>query len=445
MTELADLLRGTPYLAYAYSYPHKQAYRPLDPPVPLHAVWQAERRDALFLYLHVPFCEMRCGFCNLFTTVDPGRSLPAQYLDALERQARQVRAALGPASFARLAIGGGTPTFLDPADLHRLFDIAEQIYDVDLSRIPVSVETSPATATLDRLRVLRQRGVDRISIGVQSFADDEVKAIGRPQQATVVAQALDQIRAVGFPTLNIDLIYGGPGQSVASWIATLEAALRFTPEELYLYPLYVRPLTGLGRRGTADPADDDWDELRLACYRAGRDLLQAAGYTQISMRMFRASHAPSEDGPVYCCQNDGMVGLGCGARSYTSALHYSSEYAVGATGVRAILSDYIARPAVVFDVADYGTWLDLEDQRRRYLIQSLLQVPGLSLADYGARFRTEALADFPALNELPEHGLATVSETDLRLTAAGLERSDMIGPWLYAARVRERMKEFELR
>ena len=444
MTELAQLLRGTPYLAYAYSYPHKQAYRPLVPPVPLRDVWHAERRDALFLYLHVPFCEMRCGFCNLFTTVDPGRSMPSQYLDALERQARQVRAALGPASFARLAIGGGTPTFLDPTDLHRLFDIAEQIYDVDPSRMPVSVETSPATATLDRLRVLRQRGVDRISIGVQSFSDDEVKAIGRPQQAKDVAQALDQIRAVGFPTLNIDLIYGGAGQTVASWLATLEAALRFAPEELYLYPLYVRPLTGLGRHNTTDPADE-WDELRLACYRAGRALLLDAGYTQISMRMFRAPHAPSEDGPVYCCQDDGMVGLGCGARSYTRALHYSSEYAVGATGVRAILKDYIARPAAAFDMADYGTWLDLEDQRRRYLIQSLLQVPGLSLADYRDRFRTEALADFPELNELPEHGLAALSETELRLTAAGLERSDTLGPWLYAAEVSERMKEFELR
>ncbi|HEY0734379.1 MAG TPA: STM4012 family radical SAM protein [Herpetosiphonaceae bacterium] len=444
MTELAHLLRATPYLAYAYSYPHKQAYRPLEPPVPLRDVWQAEPRDALFLYLHVPFCEMRCGFCNLFTTVDPGRSLSSQYLDALERQARQVRAALGPAAFARLAIGGGTPTFLDPAELHRLFDIAEQIYAVDPTRIPVSVETSPATATLDRLRVLRQRGVDRISIGVQSFADAEVKAIGRPQQATVVAQALDQIRAVGFGTLNIDLIYGGPEQTVASWIATLEAALRFAPEELYLYPLYIRPLTGLGRRSAAEP-DDDWDEQRLACYRAGRALLQDAGYRQISMRMFRAPHAPAEDGPVYCCQNDGMVGLGCGARSYTRALHYSSEYAVGASGVRAILHDYIARPAAAFDVADYGTWLDLEDQRRRYLIQSLLQVTGLSPADYRARFGTEALADFPELSELPEHGLATVSETVIRLTAAGLERSDTIGPWLYAARVSDRIKEFELR
>jgi oxygen-independent coproporphyrinogen-3 oxidase len=90
------------------------------------------------------------------------------------------------------------------------------------------------------------------------------------------------------------------------------------------------------------------------------------------MRMFRALHAPALDSPVYCCQEDGMVGLGCGARSYTHALHYSSEYAVGARGVRAILNDYVKKDAAAFDHADYGFALEPDEQRRRYIIQSQL-------------------------------------------------------------------------
>src|ERR671932_1222479 len=112
MTALDRMLRETAYTSYSYAYPHKPAYRVLDPPVPLQELWAAERRDALFLYLHVPFCEMRCGFCNLFTTVNPKGGLETAYLDALQRQGRQVRASLGQASFARLALGGGTPTYL---------------------------------------------------------------------------------------------------------------------------------------------------------------------------------------------------------------------------------------------------------------------------------------------------------------------------------------------
>jgi oxygen-independent coproporphyrinogen-3 oxidase len=241
---------------------------------------------------------------------------------------------------------------------------------VDLARIPISVETSPLTARRDRLQVLRERGVKRVSIGVQSFVEAEVAAAGRAQKTATVEAALTRIREAGFPGLNIDLIYGLPGQTVESWLTSLRAALRFAPEELYLYPLYVRPLTGLDRRS---PAGED---IRLECYRAGRAFLLDAGYAQVSMRMFERTvrgarcavrgegerqrsrptvghgpygapgtgHRARERSDQYCCQEDGMLGLGCGARSYTRGLHYASEYAVGARGVRGILADYVARP-----------------------------------------------------------------------------------------------------
>ena len=434
------------YAGYAYAYPHKTAYRALKPPVALRDVWAAERRDALFLYLHTPFCEMRCGFCNLFTTANPPPGFAQDYLAALRRQAARTREALGPATFARLAVGGGTPTYLDEASLESLFDVAERTFGVDPQNIPVSVETSPLTAETGKLRLLRERGVDRISIGVQSFIEAEVKAVGRSQKTAVVEQALDRIRNVGFPTLNIDLIYGLPGQTTWSWLESLRAALRFKPEELYLYPLYVRPMTGLGRR--SQKAEDD---LRPACYRAGRELLLESGYRQISMRMFQAAQAPTADGPAYCCQNDGMIGLGCGARSYTRALHYSGEYAVGATGVRDILAAYFAKAACMvntehaFDIVDYGFRLDGAEQRRRFAIQSLLQVEGLEFAAYRARFGSEAMDDLPELSRLEDHGLATRDDASLRLTEEGLKKSDVIGPALYSARVRRLMKSYQLR
>jgi oxygen-independent coproporphyrinogen III oxidase len=133
---LAELLRGTPYLAYSYAYPHKTAYRRLDTPVSLRELWADQRRDALFLYLHIPFCEMRCGFCNLFTTANPRGDLPGAYLDALRQQAQRTAQAIGPARYARLAIGGGTPTYLSADALQTLFDIAEAL-GADPLAIPV--------------------------------------------------------------------------------------------------------------------------------------------------------------------------------------------------------------------------------------------------------------------------------------------------------------------
>src|SRR5579884_4233390 len=144
IASLEKLLQETPYRSYTYSYPHKTAYRPFPTPLNLEDLWATERRQALFLYLHVPFCEMRCGFCNLFTTLDPEHRLSQNYLEALERQAIKVQNALGQFSIARLAIGGGTPTFLEENELARLLHLAESYFSVTPGTLPTSVETSPA-------------------------------------------------------------------------------------------------------------------------------------------------------------------------------------------------------------------------------------------------------------------------------------------------------------
>jgi coproporphyrinogen III oxidase-like Fe-S oxidoreductase len=434
------LTAATPYQGYVYAYPHKTAYRPLSPRPSLRSVWAAEDRSALSLYVHVPFCEMRCGFCNLFTRTGAPAELAAAYLAALDRQARTVADGLGAASFASVAFGGGTPTYLTAAELDSLCDIASRF--TDLSAVPFGVEASPATATADRLAVLRDRGVTRLSLGVQSFLDAEAHAAGRPQQRALVESALDRIRSLGFATLNIDLIYGIAGQTASSWQRSLDAALAWAPEEIYLYPLYVRSLTGLGRRELAligGPATAG--DQRLARYRQGRDHLLAAGYEQVSMRMFRrsGSHVPPTE---YSCQEDGMVGLGCGARSYTSALHYSFEYAVEIGAVRRIIDAYVAAPD--FSAAAVGFTLSDDERRRRHLIQSLLQAEGADRAFYRARFGTDPLADFAGeLAQFAAAGWLEAEATAIRLTAEGLAWSDAIGPALFSPRVRALMDGYQ--
>lgn len=438
MTRLETMLAGSPYVAYLYGYPHKTAYRPLTPAPSLESVWAPERREALFLYLHIPFCEMRCGFCNLFTAAGPKEDVIQAYLQALTREAHRVKEALGPTTFARAAVGGGTPTVLDVAGLHTVFDLAEHVLGADLRSIPVSLEVSPETVDAAKVAALRSRGVDRVSIGVQSFLESEVASVKRPQKTAQVEATLDLLRSAGFPTLNIDLIYGMEAQTEETWLASLRAALRFAPEELYLYPLYVRPLTFLGKKARA------WDDQRLSLYRLGRDFLRSEGYTQVSMRMFRARHAPAGQGPVYRCQEDGMVGLGCGARSYTERVHYSSEYAVGSREVRSIISSYSERSAASFGEVGYGFELNEAERRRRHMLLSLL-AEGVEFATYRQRFGTEALEDFPELAELERHGLARRTGEALCLTDAGVERSDLLGPWLHSEPVRALMEGYAWR
>lgn len=447
-----------PYESYVYAYPHKTAYRELPDLPPLRELWAGERTEALSLYLHIPFCEVRCGFCNLFTRVGAPDELTTRYLDALDRQATAVRDALGdarPVRFAAAAFGGGTPTFLTAAELDRLCDIAEKRTGVDLRSVPLSVETSPATATADRLAVLADRGTTRLSIGVQSFVDAEARAAVRPQRRAEVEAALGRIRDTGVPVLNIDLIYGIEGQTAVTWRSSLDAALAWRPEELYLYPLYVRPRTGLARRESAAQTRDDaaarddeaaWDAQRLRLYRQGRDHLLEQGYEQVSMRMFRRPGPSVPAADDYACQSDGMIGLGCGARSYTSRLHYSFDYAVDMPKIRNIIDDYTAtedfsRARIGFALAPDG-----DEARRRHLLQSVLQAQGMATAEYRERFGSAPDEDFPAeLRFAAERGwLDTEAGAGLlRLSAEGLAHSDALGPLLFSPAVRARMTAYE--
>ncbi|MFJ4870161.1 STM4012 family radical SAM protein [Streptomyces sp. NPDC088757] len=434
-----------PYRSYVYAYPHKTAYRELPDPPELAALWAGEPKDALSLYAHVPFCEVRCGFCNLFTRIGAPGELTTRYLDALDRQATAVREALGdgePVRFATAAFGGGTPTFLTAAELERLCDIAEKRMGADLRAVPLSVETSPATATADRLALLVERGATRLSIGVQSFVEAEARAAVRPQRRADVEAALGRIRDAGVPVLNVDLIYGIDGQTGESWRRSLDAALAWRPEELYLYPLYVRPLTGLGRTTPED--DREWDERRLRLYRHGRDHLLAQGYEQVSMRMFRRRDAAPLGPDDHACQTDGMIGLGCGARSYTSALHYSFDYAVDMREIRSIIDAYTETGD--FSRARVGRWVDAGEARRRHLLQSLLQAEGMPVAGYEERFGSSPFADFPgelgrfeALGWLDGEAPAGL----LRLSPEGLAHSDGLGPELFSPGVRAAMAAYE--
>ena len=433
---LASWLEASPFQGYAYAYPHKTAYGPLNPPRSLRELWAGEDRQHLFLYLHVPFWEMRCGFCNLFTTSQPESGIVRRWLAAMQRHALIIHEALGEgAAFARGAIGGGTPSFLEPEELSTLLGTLRKLFGPGIASTPFSVELSPATVTAEKLALFRSFGMQRASVGVQSFVAGEVRTAGRAQRAADVDHALELMAASGVPVRNVDLIYGIPGQTLESWLESLRQAVATAPEEIYLYPLYVRPLTGLERLGR-QPGDD-----RTELYREGRDWLLSRGYRQISMRLFRAAGCAGLSEPPYVCQEDGMVGLGPGARSYTRSVHYSSDYAVSRGSTTQIVEDFIAHGAGQTH-ALHGIELSSAEQQRRYLIKSLLRADGLERASYLGRFGSDVLIDWPELAELAELRLATIDERQIRPTRLGLEWSDAIGPWLYSPEMRQRMAGF---
>ncbi|WP_256107622.1 STM4012 family radical SAM protein [Streptomyces sp. ODS05-4] len=450
--ELSAAQDETPYQQYVYAYPHQKAYRLQDDGPLLTELWAKERLDALSLYVHIPFCEMRCGFCNLFTRTGAPEEVTGAFLSTLERQAVATREALDaagrPVRFRLAAFGGGTPTYLTADELIRLCDVCEDVMGADLSAASWSVETSPATATADRIAVLADRGATRVSIGVQSFLEDEARAAVRPQKRSEVDSALERLKAARFPVLNIDLIYGIDGQTERTFRTSLDAALSWEPEEIYLYPLYVRPLTGLVGRHAVTPAD--WDDQRLRLYRYGRDYLLSAGYQQTSMRVFRRpGTAAVEDhdatGISEYNQQAGMVGLGVGARSFTTDLHYTTDYAVAVPEVRRIIDDYIATPTERFRRAQWAFAMNGDERRRMHVLQHLLEAGGLAPAVYerafGTRFEDDFAAQLGVL--LDRNWVRPDAAGTLALTPEGMARADAVGPMFFSSDVRARMAAYQ--
>lgn len=238
--------------------------------------------------------------------------------------------------------------------------------------------------------------------------------------------------------MNLDLIYGLAHQDPTSWTKSLQTTLNFEPEEIFLYPLYVRPLTGIGKFGFS------WDDERLRLYQQGHDILLNAGYEQVSMRYFRKPIVSQIESADYCCQQDGMVGLGCGARSYTRELHYSNEYAVGRKGIKAILESYNGRTEADFKQISYGFKMDEDTQKRRFILQSILHMSGLSIELYQKRFASSPFTDYPQLAELVELQLIEDKQSCWQLTQRGLELADLIGPWFYAPDIEQRMNSYQL-
>lgn len=430
-----------PYIQYMYSYPHKTAYRPLAG-IRLNDYASALAGGGHGLYLHIPFCESKCGYCNLFSVAGMGQEAADCYLDAVERQSAQYQEVLDcvGAEFSELVIGGGTPLALTEAQLERMFANLHTHFHFRKGR-DVVVETAPNQTTIEKLAVLKRAGVSRVSMGVQSFSDQELSALGRQHNAKSAQEALARIKTFDFPCVNIDFIYGIPGQTQASLLESLKEALRFEPEEIFLYPLYVKHGARMEREGAVlDP------ESAFGQYQEASGFLRAEGYRQDSMRRFvrqGTARAFSE------CGFGTSIGLGCGGRSYLGNLHFCTPYAVTRTACIARLKDY--EDTKDFLEIPHGILLSEEEQKRRYVIRHLLIRPGIETRRYRELFGRDVLDAFPVLRGWIEQGFAAFEEragaagahSYLALTQRGLGLSDCLGPQLISPKVDQAMREWE--
>lgn len=427
------------YTQYMYSYPHKTAYGPLEG-VTLDQYLPCLAGPGHDLYLHLPFCETKCGYCNLFSVTGQGEQAIERYLDTVERQLRQYAPFFASADtrFTGLTIGGGTPLLLSESQLERCFTMIRH-YAGPGRDAEIIIETAPNQTTKSKLALLKEAGVTRVSMGIQSFSDEELKILRRSHRAQRARESLDLLMKCGFSRVNADFIYGVPGQSVSSFLASVKEAVSFGPDELFLYPLYVKHGAALEQDlGCGLVLDED---MAFRQYEAAAEWLTAHGYRQDSMRRFVKPEAPGSSREFTDCGFGSMLALGCGGRSYLGNLHFCTPYAVTRDGCLEQLNQY--EKTQDFCAVTHGFLLSEEELKRKFVIRHLLILPGLPLEAYRELFHSDAAADFPILCEWQEQGYLKKQGHYLALTNTGMGLSDCLGPMLISQEVRDNMNRWE--
>jgi len=227
------------------------------------------------IYLHIPFCLKKCAYCDFYSLTD--LTLRQPFVDALLREMERVNP---PGVLSdTLYFGGGTPSVLTADQITALMQKAQSRFTL-APDTEFTMEVNPGTVTLNRLRFLKQIGINRLNIGVQSFSDDTLKFLGRIHTPEKAIQTIEQARKVGFDNIGLDLMFGIPGQDTASWQDELNTTLALSPEHLSCYILSFEKATPLGRQRKAK-VFKVLSERRVAdLFRVTQQVLKGAGYEQ---------------------------------------------------------------------------------------------------------------------------------------------------------------------
>ncbi|WP_249012306.1 radical SAM family heme chaperone HemW [Conexibacter sp. DBS9H8] len=289
----------------------------------------------LGLYVHVPFCAARCGYCDFNTYVPADAQAPQSFLTAAHRELELARTRVGARPLTTVFFGGGTPTLLGADALVALLAHAEDLFGLDPDA-EVTTEANPESIGPDGLRRLRAGGFTRLSVGMQSTSARVLSTLSRVHTAGRALEVAREARAAGFPHVSLDLIYGTPGETDEEWAATLEAALSVAPDHLSAYALTVEAGTALAaevRRGTVADVDE---EIQARRWAVAETRLSAAGMAWYEISSWaRRPEDRCRHNLGYWRSHD-WWGIGPGAHSHLAGVRWSNVRHPGAYARRCL-------------------------------------------------------------------------------------------------------------
>ncbi len=365
------------------------------------------------LYIHIPLCVSRCRYCDFYRLTPDEWSDAALFLQSLDAELARLPADFAPET---VFIGGGTPTMLEAGDYEKLLESIHR--RINLSNVfEFSSEANPGTLTREKLAVMRDGGINRVSIGVQSFNDRALRLLGRIHKAQAAVGAFHMLREAGFDNVNIDLIQSIPGMTSADVLADARKVVELGPEHISFYNLIYEPGTPLARDRDVGRIAEPGEDEEADNYFAVKDLLEAAGYEHYEISNF------SKDGRR-CLHNvlywQGGEYFGCGPSAHS---HWRGKRFGNVADLR-LYCDRLGRGARPFDEMER---LSAEEKARETLVMGLRMTEGVDLVQFEklTGYSADALCG-AGIASMVEEGLLRRSENRLVLTRDALFVSNAV-------------------
>ena len=363
------------------------------------------RNKPLGLYLHIPFCVKKCGYCDFYSVED--RELMKEYVSALLLHIRSYGKVCSGYTVDTVYIGGGTPTCLGPKYLGRILQEIRNKFPL-AEDAEITVECNPESTDKKVLDVMKKQGVNRLSFGVQSAHDEELRAIGRIHTFAQAKEAVELAREKGFDNISLDLMYGLPGQTQEMFLDSVEQCLGLEPQHLSCYGLKLEPGTPMGRDNPALPDDDAQADTYLAMCERLRD----KGYEHYEISNFAKPGCRSRHNMKYWDLSE-YLGLGPGAHSFMNGRRFAFARDLKA---------YIGGEDIVQDEDEVPTF----QRQGEYLMVRLRTADGVDFLDLEKRYNIDSTPYEEAFRGLMGNGLVAHQGTRWYLTEKGFLVSNSI-------------------
>jgi len=368
-------------------------------------------RKPLAVYVHVPFCMSKCFYCD-FNSYQGMLDKQISYFSALEKELAKYKSVFAARGISSVFFGGGTPTSVNS---QLLTNFLSKLHLFQIKDGENTFECNPGTADLDAFTDLYNAGFNRISIGLQSSNDEELKKLGRVHNYSQFVKTFENARSAGFSNISVDLMFGIPSQTIESWKRTLETVAAMQPEHLSCYSLKLEKGTPLHEKNLIEDLCLPNEDAEREMYYLTQDLLGNLGYTQYEISNWCKPGFDSKHNTAYW-KCDEYIGLGAGAHSYFEDKRFGN--------ISGILEYIELSPEVVNDAETVE--IDLLAQKQEFVMLGLRLMNGIDLGEFRELFEVELTSVFKKeIEKLMKMNIIEIVDNHLKLTKKGIDFANL--------------------